>query len=189
MSDNLRQSGHIACRIKSWRKRQAIVGAVIALGTVATMTIPASPAFASGGGFNSYGYNYSARIFNGTGSSWCQAFGSSKASCDTSMYPYQNDQLIMKWNAAWDACNANGDDNPTYCAGAWVTNEWNGMVPNGSQITEHVKIIWVGSSGQSSSYWRAGGYLIWKNYEAIQDQGMADHTHYVNAFAVPNGLA
>ncbi len=82
-----------------------------------------------------------------------------------------------------------GWDNPTYCAGAWVTNEWNCIVPNGSQVTERVKIIWVGSAGMTSTYWRADGYLIWGNCEAIQDQGMADHIRYVNAFSVPNGLA
>ena len=190
MLQNVEKSRHTSRRrINLWGKRQTVIGAAVALGTVATMAIPSSPAFASGGGFNSYGYNYSARIFNGTASSWCQAFGNSKASCDAMVYPYQNDQLIMKWNAAWDACNANGWDNPTYCAGAWVTNEWNGIVPNGSQVTEHVKIIWVGSAGMTSTYWRADGYLIWGNCEAIQDQGMADHIRYVNAFAVPNGLA
>ena len=149
-----------------------------------------APASANGGGFDQYGYNDGARIFNGTGSSWCLAGGSS-ADCLNipSLGDFSNDHLVMKWNAAWDACNANGYDNPTYCAGAWVTNEWNGMVPGGSQWTEHVKIIWVGSAGVDSSYWVNGGYSIWGSYEAIQDQGMAPgHIHFVAALATPNGL-
>ena len=102
---------------------------------------------------------------------------------------YANDHLVMKWNAAWDACNANGFNDPAYCAGAWTTNEWNGMVPGGSQWTDHIKIIWVGSAAINSSYWIDGGYSIWDNYEAILDQGMAPgHVRLVYAFARPNGL-
>ncbi len=87
MLQNVEKSRHTSRRrINLWGKRQTVIGAAVALGTVATMAIPSSPAFASGGGFNSYGYNYSARIFNGTASSWCQAFGNSKASCDAMVY-------------------------------------------------------------------------------------------------------
>lgn len=145
------------------------------------LVAPASAA----GGFNQYGYNYGARIFSGP------ADGVDK-NLDGTVWgdpTYANDHLVMKWNAAWDACNANGYENPTYCAGAWVTNEWNGMVPGGSQWTEHVKIIWVGSAGDNSSYWVNGGYSIWGSYEAIQDQGMAPgHVRFVAALATPNGL-
>jgi len=95
----------------------------------------------------------------------------------------------MKWNAAWDACNANGFNDPAYCAGAWTTNEWNGMLPGGSQWTDHIKIIWVGSAAVNSSYWINGGYLLWGNYEVIFDEGMAPgHVRLVYAFATPNGL-
>jgi hypothetical protein len=79
---------------------------------VAAMVSPASAA----GGFNQNGYNYAARIFSGPadgvdkildGKVWGDAI-------------YANDHLVMKWNAAWDACNANGYDDPTYCPGASV---------------------------------------------------------------------
>lgn len=144
----------------------------------------AAPAMAAGG-FNQFGYNYSAKIFSGPadgvdkkldGKVWGDA-------------TYANDHLVMKWNQAWNDCNANGYDNPDYCAGAWVINEWNGMMSDRSQWTEHVKIIWVGSARANSPYWVDGGYSIWGNYEAIQDQGMAPgHVRYVAAFAAPNGL-
>ena len=140
-------------------------------------------------GFNACGYNYTARVFSGL------ADGVDK-NLDGTIYgdpTYANDHLVMKWNAQWDNCNANGYDSVTYCLGAWVTNEWNGMLPNGSSYTEHVKVIWVGSLAEASPYWVPGGYLIWSNYEAIQDQGMVpgpngQPTHTVWAAARPNGL-
>lgn len=101
--------------------------------------------------------------------------------------PYANDHLVMKWNAQWNNCNANGYDNPTYCLGAMLDNEWNGNVPNGSGVSEHYKIIWVGSAGEASPYWRAGGYLIWNNYEVIMDQGTDASVHTWYALATPNG--
>ena len=153
------------------------IAALILAGLVA----PASAV----GGFNQYGYNYGAHIFSGL------ADGVDK-NLDGAVWgdpTYANDHLVMKWNAAWDACNANGFDDPAYCAGAWVTNEWNGMLPGGSQWTEHVKIIWVGSAATNSAYWIDGGYSIWGNYEAILDKGMAPgHIRFVYASATPNGL-
>lgn len=157
------------------------LGLLIGLSLVGVTTPSASAA----NGFNQYGYNYGAHIFSGL------ADGVDK-NLDGTVWgdaTYANDHLVMKWNAAWDACNANGYDSPTYCAGAWVTNEWNGMIAGGSQWTEHVKIIWVGSQGSNSMYWVDGGYSIWGNYEAILDQGMAPgHIRYVAALATPNGL-
>lgn len=145
-----------------------------------------SPSASAAGGFNEYGYNYKARIFSGP------ADGVDKK-LDGKIWgrweAYAKDHLVMKWNAAWDACNTNGNNNPKYCAGAWNTNEWNGNVPGGSGETEHFKSIWVGSLGINSPYWIPGGKLIWDNYEAIFDRGMdADHSKWVYAFASPSGL-
>ncbi len=167
--------------------RKILVGmvAVIALALSASGALAAS----GGHGFDEFGYNTNAHVFVGTGSSWCQGkLGWNASTCDAYMGVYANDHLVMKWNAAWDACNAAGNDNATACVGAKLTNEWNGMVPGGSNETEHVKIIWVGSEGNQSQYWRPGGYLIWNNYEAIMDQGMMDHTRWVSAHALPNGF-
>ncbi len=146
---------------------------------IVLVAIPLTSAFA--GGFDQYGYNDVAHIFNGTGSSWCLA-GGQAASC---MGAYSNDNLIMKWNEAWDACNANGYDNPAFCAGAWTTNEWNGMMPDGSQSNWHYKMIWVGSAAEASPYWIAGGYSIWGNYEVIQDFGFDPSGHYKYAYTRP----
>ena len=135
-------------------------------------------------GFNVYGYNYTARIFSGLADGVDNSLDGTVWGDPT----YANDRLVMKWNAAWDACNANGYDDATYCAGAWDINEWNGMVPGGSGVTEHDMIIWVGSAGEASPYWAPGGTLIWGNYEWIFSQGIDASGHYWTLHASPTGL-
>jgi hypothetical protein len=146
---------------------------------------------ATGTGFNQYGYNYGARIFNGSFNQWCQeAFSTTTSACDSILGNYANDKLIMKWNAQWDACNANGYNNPTYCLGAWVDNEFNGKFPGGSGEIWHYKIIWVGSAEQNSPYWLPGGYPVWGNYEVVMDQGSDPNIgpgHMWFTLAAPNG--
>ncbi len=157
---------------------------IILMGAVALIAVLGIVATVSAkGGFDEFGYNDQARVFNGTGSSWCLAGGQS-ANC---VGIYSPDKLVMKWNAAWDDCNDAGNDDEDACAGAWTSNEWNGNVPGGSGEVWHYKIIWVGSAGEASDYWREGGYLVWNNYEVIMDQGTADGVHTVFAHAVPNG--
>jgi hypothetical protein len=78
-------------------------------------------------GFDDWGYNYQARIFNGKycdayrNASWCQ--------------PYANDELVMKWNDAWLSnadCNGDGLLDRHYGfasykgSGAWLTNHQKG---------------------------------------------------------------
>ena len=135
-------------------------------------------------GFNECGYNYKARVFSGLADGVDRKLDGMVWGDST----YANDHLVMKWNATWDACNANGYNNPVFCLGAWTTNEWNGMGTGGSSTTAHIKIIWVGAAGENSPYWREGGYSVWGNYEVIMEQGMADGAHYVGAKATPNGL-
>lgn len=135
-------------------------------------------------GFNACGYNYGARVFSGLADGVDHILDGTVYGVST----YANDYLVMKWNAAWDACNANGGNNVTYCLGAWTTNEWNGMLANGSSATEHVKIIWVGSLAEASPYWVQNGYSIWGNYEVVMDQGMYLGAHNWWALATPNGL-
>ena len=148
-----------------------IKNTLIAFAVIAFMG--AGVALAAGGGFNQYGYNDGARIFNGTLAQWCEAEGIAPTNADCGPYGFGsvNDRLVMKWNAQWDACNANGYDNPAYCLGAWTDNEFNGNVPGGSGVVWHYKIIWVGSQGESSPYWLPGGYSVWGNYEVVMDQG------------------
>lgn len=134
--------------------------------TAVLMLSIATPAFAAGG-FDTFGYNRTARIFNGTGESWSVEQGLPADYLGI----YAPDKLVMKWNAAWDACNETGD--PEDCAGAWTDNEWNGMVPGGSGAVWHYKIVWVGGDcGADGTLLDDGGYCIWGQYETIMDQGV-----------------
>ncbi len=117
-------------------------------------------------GFDQYGYNNTARIFNGTGKSWAVAKG---LPADY-MGIYSPDKLVMKWNAEWDRGNAEGWTKPPYSA--WTDNEWNGKgATGGSGEIWHYKIVWVGSDLEKSTYWKPGGYAIWGQFEVIMDQG------------------
>lgn len=148
-----------------------IVGALIIAGIawfiLSQQNVGADSLAAAGKAFDEYGYNDKARIFNGSadgvdrnldGKVWGDA-------------TYANDRLVMKWNAAWDACNDAGNDDESACAGAWIDNEWIGAA-GGSGDVWHYKIIWVGSAGEASEYWQPGGYSIWGNYEVVMDQGV-----------------
>jgi hypothetical protein len=108
------------------------------------------------------GYNYKARIFVGTCLQWCEQKPTDCSYCGA----YINDKITMKWNEAWDTCNAGGD-----CTGAWTNNEWNGMFPGGSGAIWHYKIKWVGPC-EEGTFFPDGGYCIWGSYEVLMDQGV-----------------
>jgi hypothetical protein len=148
--------------------------------TAVFMLAIATPAFAAGG-FNEYGYNYGARIFVGPADGVDKVLDGAVWGDPT----YANDHLVMKWNAQWDNCNDVGNNSVDACLGAWTTNEWNGMNPDGSQSVWHYKMIWVGSGSTASAYWQEGGYPIWGNYEVIQDFGFDPTGHYKYAFTRP----
>ena len=160
--------------------RRILVGAAALALMLGTTIIPAL----AGGGFDEYGYNDSARIFVGPADGVDRNLDGTVWGDPT----YANDHLVMKWNAAWDACNDNGYDDPDFCLGAWTTNEWNGMNPDGSWSNWHYKIIWVGSAAEASAYWVEGGYSVWGNYEVLSDQGVDANGHQVFAQGIPNGL-
>lgn len=161
-------------------RRTAFVLAILAF----ALALPV--AAGAGRGFDQFGYNDTARIFNGTGASWCLAGGQS----EDCLGIYSADKLVMKWNAAWDACNDAGYDDAEVCLGAWIDNEWNGKVADGSGAIWHYKTIWVGSLAENSPYWLDGGYSIWGNYEVIMEQGTDPNIgpgHLWFTHATPNG--
>lgn len=154
---------------------------VAMLGLFATPSLAVKPEDV---GFDEFGYNLQANNFVGTGNSWCMGkLHQDWAYCDAYMGGYGNDKLVMKWNESWDKCNETGL--PEDCVGAWINNEWNGNVADGSGEVWHYKIIWVGPELTNSEYWVDGGYAIWGQYEIIMDQGTASgehswYTHGVN---------
>lgn len=154
----------------------ALVGLVVAMLLATVGTVIAA-------GFNQYGYNYQARNFVGTGSSWCLAGGAS----EDCLGIYSNDKLVMKWNAEWDRGNDEGWTDPNGYD-AWTDNEWNGM-NGGSGAVWHYKIKWVGTC-TDYEYFDDGGYCIWGQFEIVMDQGIDPNIgpgHIWFARATPNG--
>jgi hypothetical protein len=157
--------------------------ALLGLALAVLLVLLVSPALAAtNGGFDQYGYNYQARVFVGAADGVDRNLDGTVWGDPT----YANDHLVMKWSKAWDDARYNG---ALWTPDAWVTNEWNGKLPDGSGYTETVKIIWVGPTLESSAYWRDGGYAIWGEFEVIMDHyspaylGLAWYAH-----AVPTGL-
>jgi len=165
-------------------RKFGFVGSLLAAAVLAIATT--GPAL---GGFDQAGYNDTARLFNGTGWSWCMDKVGDAAWCNAYLGMYKNDKLIMKWNGEWDRGNAENWANGPYSA--WLTNEWNGRFKSGSGSVWHYKYIWVGLDGTASPYWRDGGYLIWGEFEVIMDQGQDPAYgpgHWWFAHAKPNGF-
>lgn len=149
------------------------------LGFSAIVVFVAIPALAQNG-FDQFGYNYKARIFVGAADGVDRMLDGKVWGDPT----YANDHLVMKWSKAWDDARFHG---AAWTSDAWVDNEWNGMAPNGSRASEHVKIIWVGPELENSRYWRSGGYAIWGEFEAIFDLWMDPTGHFWYAHAAPAG--
>ena len=138
-------------------------------------------------GFDVFGYNSCARNFVGKFGGWCADYGA-EWDCSAPGFepwvPFANDHLVMKWNAEWDRGNAENWTKPPYSA--WTDNELNGMGRNGSKVTEHAKIRWIGACTEGEML-PDGGYCIWGIFEAVMDQGMDNGTRYVLAHATPGG--
>lgn len=152
------------------------------LAFVAILVFVAMPLVAADNGFDEFGYNYKARVFVGAADGVDRMIDGAVWGDPT----YANDHLVMKWSKAWDDARFGGG---AWTAGAWVDNEWNGMLPDGSKTSEHVKIIWVGTDLQKSAYWRDGGYPIWGEFEVIFDHytGADPTDHFWMAHATPAG--
>jgi len=118
-------------------------------------------------GFDESGYNRTARIFNGTGWSWCMAKVGDEDWCRNYLGDSINDKLVMKWNAEWDRGNAENWSNSPYKA--WTDNEWNGM-KGGSGSVWHYKIVWNGPCSEGAPF-PEGGYCIWGQFKVLMDQG------------------
>lgn len=146
------------------------------------LAVPMSTAFA--GGFDEYGYNYVAGIFNGSADGVDHLLDGKVWGDPT----YANDKLVMKWNSEWDRGNAEHWLNPPYAA--WEDNEWNGAFPGGSGEVWHYKIVWVGPCGSYGTPLSNGGYCIWGQFAVLMDQGVDLSTspaHIWLAHATPAG--
>jgi hypothetical protein len=156
-----------------------VVGACAEKPLTAPLALALSENTASG--FDEYGYNEIAGIFNGAADGVDRVLDGKVWGDPT----YANDHLVMKWNRAWENCNANRT--PENCAGAWTNNEWNGQVDGGSGESWIYKIKWVGACGASGTPMPDGGYCIWNEYQVVLSHGSVDGTHFWDAHAKPAG--
>ncbi len=135
--------------------------------TIADGTIQDSAGNAIVLGYDAFGYNYQARMFNGT-------YDSSDRVIDGTYWgqtgDYVDDSLIMKWSDAWLAnvdCNGDsrldrglGTDGTT--SRGWLTNQVHGDYTDADGVTRHysafTKIVWVGPGGD-----------LWGEYTVVLD--------------------
>ena len=131
-------------------------------------------------GYDEWGYNYQAHMFNG---GYCDAYRNA-AWCQ----PYKDDNLIMKWNDAWLSnkdCDGDGllDRHygyPSYIgSGAWLTNHQSGTYEGENGETckweYFVKIV----AAPQDAYTEGGiwytangveiGSVIWGEFATIQE--------------------
>jgi hypothetical protein len=154
-------------------------------GENACTTIQSGELFASDGtvittGYDGWGYNYQAHMFNGfycdayRDADWCQ--------------PYKKDSLMMKWNDAWLSnkdCDGDGLLDRHYGfdsyigSGAWLTNHQSGeYVDEESGATcewnYFVKIVAAPSDAYADGgYWYTAdgieiGEVIWGSFAITQ---------------------
>jgi hypothetical protein len=167
-------------------KKRLVFGIVIVVALVLAVAVPAIGA----GGFDQYGYNNTARIFNGAADGVDRTLDGAVWGDPT----YANDKLVMKWNAEWDRGNAEGWTKPPYAA--WEDNEWNGKAKGGSGQIWHYKIIWFNNVNSLPDFAALpdGGYVLWGQFEVIMDQGFdpnvgPGHLWYAHAKPTGYGLA
>lgn len=151
---------------------------VVAVGLAVLLTVAVSPALAAGG-FDEFGYNYQARIFVGPADGVDRVLDSAVWGDAT----YSKDHLVMKWSKAWDDARFHG---AAWTTDAWENNEWNGQVPGGSGESEICKIKWIGTGGEDSPNWVAGGYVIWGEFEVLFDHYTGQDGKWL-AHAIPTG--
>lgn len=137
-------------------------------------------------GFDEYGYNEVAGIFNGIADGVDRNFD---GLVNGGNALYANDQLVMKWNSEWDRGNDEGWSNPPYYA--WENNQWNGQVEGGSGEIWHYKIKWIGPQDDGTPWTYGtptgdGGYAIWGQFEVLMSQGTAGE-HFWDCHAIATG--
>ncbi len=140
-------------------------------------------------GYDDWGYNYQARLFNGA---YCDAYRDA-----TWCQPYKDDNLMMKWNDAWLSnkdCDGDGllDRHYGYDSyigsGAWLTNHQSGVYEQEGEECKwnyFVKIVAAPADAVSSEgVWYSAdgveiGEVIWGEFAVIQeisnDECVGDH--------------
>ena len=148
--------------------------------TIQSGTLIASDGTVITTGYDKWGYNYQARLFDGK---YCNAYRDA-AWCQD----YKEDNLMMKWNDAWlSNQDCDGDGLPdrhfgfdSYIgSGAWLTNHMSGEylddAGNPCSWNYFVKIVAAPADAytEGSVWYTAGGEeigeVIWGEFAVIQE--------------------
>ncbi len=123
-------------------------------------------------GYDQWGYNYTANMFNGFYDNYSRPI----------VPVTEGAKLIMKWNDAW--LDENKDRHVGYDSyigsGAWLTNHEAGMDENGKAYTYFVKIVAAPADANLvNGYWMSVdgieiGPEIWGQFAIIQEQSTGD---------------
>lgn len=131
-------------------------------------------------GYDQFGYNYQARLFNGT-------YDSVDRNLDGKFFgatvDYSDDSLIMKWSDEWlSNLDCNGDQKldrglnartgvSTGSSRGWITNQVEGDYIGADGDSHHytyfAKIVWVGPAPASGDQW--AGVRLWGEYAIIEE--------------------
>lgn len=147
--------------------------------TIQSGTLYTSDGFLLKPGYDKWGYNYQAHMFNGT---YCDAYRNA-AWCQD----YKDVNLIMKWNDAWlsnQDCDGDGklDRHLGYTSyrgsGAWTTNHMSGTyIVNGKKCkwTYFLKIVAAPlDASKTGGIWYSAngteiGPVIWGEFAIVQE--------------------
>ena len=159
-------------------KQSAVLAKNEACTTIQDGTLKTSAGDLITTGYDEWGYNYQAKLFNGyycdsyRDAAWCQ--------------PFKEDELSMKWNDAWLSnkdCDGDGKLDRHYGfssyigSGAWTTNhmkgtyEWEGRTCTWEYFTKIVAVpddanlvsgVWYAADGTEI------GPAIWGEFATIQ---------------------
>jgi hypothetical protein len=114
-------------------------------------------------GFNSYGYNYGARIFNGWYSNYVAGRTSAEPPLENDQMYYNEWYLVMKWSEGWDNARFMGGE---WDYDAWTTNHYTYMTADGWTYESFTKIVWTDGVDPDGD---GPAYVLWGSFAAIQD--------------------
>ena len=164
-------------------------------------------------GYNEWGYNYGARMYNGDFCDYHPVYRPGGASHDWCVENYGDVTLMMKWSDEWLSnkdCNGDGaldrgyscdpvNANSSDCPGAWLTNhEWGSYLGDNGEMCDYYTFtkmvaapadayvdsgIWYTADGEEI------GEVIWGAFAIIQvvtkDSCTGQHGIYYNSPAGP----
>jgi hypothetical protein len=144
-------------------------------------------------GYDDFGYNYQAHIFNGRYCDYDRVEGGDY--CDVDLVMKWSDTWLSNKDCNWDgkldrgySCDPTQQDYSSACEGAWLTNHQSGKVEVDGKLrkwTYFVKIVMVpeGATNDGENWFTVDniliGEMIWGAYAVIQrvsnDPSLGEH--------------